>query len=71
MGVLRVISAHLTLIAVSVLESLHLRHFFDKISLSYNVGCEKPDINIFKHALHSNIRPEEVLFVGDEYKACV
>ncbi|EOR04134.1 Haloacid dehalogenase-like hydrolase domain-containing protein 3 [Wallemia ichthyophaga EXF-994] len=54
---------------VSVLESLHLRHFFDKISLSYNVGCEKPDINIFKHALHSNIRPEEVLFVGDEYKA--
>ena len=54
-----------------MLESLNLRQFLSRISLSYNVGHEKPEMEIFKdaHKVDSSIQPSEVLFVGDEYKA--
>lgn len=60
---------------VSVLESLNLKQFFSSISLSYDVGFEKPDYRIFDHALQQSnledIKPKHVLFLGDEYKRFV
>ncbi|TIB75118.1 hypothetical protein E3Q24_00086 [Wallemia mellicola] len=58
---------------LSVLESLNLKQFFSSISLSYDVGFEKPDYRIFDHALQQSnledIKPKHVLFLGDEYKS--
>ena len=50
----------------SVLDSLHIRHFFDAIVISSEAGCFKPDRCIFKAALEAlNVPGSSVLMVGD------
>ncbi|MDR4886034.1 HAD family hydrolase [Fredinandcohnia sp. QZ13] len=44
----------------------HLNRCFDTIIISEEVGFSKPNEQIYELALHKlNVRPEEVLFVGD------
>lgn len=53
----------------TTLDNTKLRHFFDFILTSYEVGTEKPDKEIFQEAMRrSNIpdlKPEECLHIGD------
>ena len=51
-----------------VLTRAGLAEFFDQITDSRLVGCEKPHPRIFQSALQGmNARPEEALYVGDIY----
>ena len=48
--------------------SLHkpLTRYFDKLYLSYQIGCTKPERAIFDHLIaDARIKPEETLFVDD------
>ena len=48
--------------------SLHkpLTHYFDKLYLSYEIGCTKPEKAIFKYVLSDScMHPAETLFVDD------
>ena len=50
----------------SVMESLHIRHFFDAVVLSSETGFSKPDIEIFEAAIDAiGLPPSRILFVGD------
>lgn len=50
----------------TVMESLHIRHFFDAIILSSETGYAKPDPEIFDAAIEAIGSPaSEILFVGD------
>ncbi|MFX0082050.1 MAG: HAD family hydrolase [Candidatus Hodarchaeota archaeon] len=50
----------------SILSSLKLKHFFDSIIISSEVGIKKPDPLIFSFALEqTNLKPYEVCYVGD------
>ena len=50
----------------STLSTLKLRHFFDAITISSEVGVKKPDPLIFSFALkQTNLKPNEVCYVGD------
>lgn len=43
-----------------------LADYFDRLYLSYQIGCVKPDIRIFEHLIQdSGINPAEALFVDD------
>ena len=54
------------------LEALRIRHLFDCIVLSEEVGVEKPDPRIFHHAASLlEVAPERSLHVGDSYDADV
>jgi putative hydrolase of the HAD superfamily len=50
----------------SILSSLKLKHFFDSIIISSEVGVKKPDPLIFSFALReTNLKSNEVCYVGD------
>jgi HAD superfamily hydrolase (TIGR01509 family) len=51
-----------------IMSDLGVRDYFDKIVDSHNIGFEKPDYRLFKHALEiSNAVPEHTLHIGDLY----
>ena len=53
----------------TVLESLHIRSFFDAVVLSSETGYSKPDRKIFEAAIQAiGLPPSEILFVGDSPK---
>jgi len=50
----------------SILSTFKLKHFFDSIIISSEVGVKKPDPSIFSFALEqTNLNPNEVCYVGD------
>ncbi|MFW9939746.1 MAG: HAD family hydrolase [Candidatus Thorarchaeota archaeon] len=50
----------------SLLSNLKLKHFFDIIIISSEVGIKKPNPLIFSFALkQTNLKPSEVCYVGD------
>ncbi|RLE51766.1 MAG: hypothetical protein DRJ20_01500 [Candidatus Methanomethylicota archaeon] len=52
------------------LENLGLKHYFDLIIVSGTIGYEKPDPKIFHAAAEMlDVKPEEMLHVGDDYEA--
>lgn len=51
-----------------LLEGAGLRSHFEFVIDSHAVGVEKPDPEIFRHALrHLQVEPDECLYVGDLY----
>jgi len=53
-----------------ILKRTGLSSFFDVIIVSEEVGCEKPDVRIFKKALNFlKIKPYEAVFIGDNFIA--
>ena len=53
----------------SVLENTGINEFFDSVTISSEVGCDKPDPKIFRIALESlNVDAAEALHVGDDPK---
>ncbi|NJL82219.1 MAG: HAD-IA family hydrolase [Chloroflexaceae bacterium] len=54
----------------AVLERLHLREFFQSITLSFEVGAAKPDSHIFRAALQKHdCLPSQAWHIGDSLKA--
>ena len=52
-----------------VLEHTGLREMFDSVTISSEVGCDKPDPGIFEHALESlGVEAAAALHVGDDPK---
>jgi putative hydrolase of the HAD superfamily len=50
----------------TVMESLHIRHFFDAVVLSSETGFSKPDREIFEAAKNAiGLPASDILFVGD------
>ncbi|MFX1374525.1 MAG: HAD family hydrolase [Promethearchaeota archaeon] len=50
----------------SLLDELKLKHFFNSIIISSEVGVKKPDPLIFSFALkQANLKPNEVCYIGD------
>jgi HAD superfamily hydrolase (TIGR01549 family) len=50
-----------------VLEDLGLSERFEKIFISSEVGCEKPDPEIFRRAVEvMDVAPRRCLHVGDD-----
>ena len=55
-----------------VLKRFDLEKYFDTIILSPEVGLSKPDKRIYEIAINNlNLKPQELLFIGDEYQADV
>jgi REG-2-like HAD superfamily hydrolase len=56
----------------NLLNNMKLANYFDFVITSYEVGIEKPNAEIFYHALeeakkiNANIKPNEVLHIGNE-----
>jgi HAD superfamily hydrolase (TIGR01549 family) len=51
------------------LQEAHILAYFDTITISSDVGFIKPHPEIFRRALReSQLRPDEVVFVGDTYQ---
>lgn len=51
------------------LQSGGIIEFFDSIITSDRVGVSKPNAGIFQYAIEkSGCRPEEIVYVGDDYK---
>jgi HAD superfamily hydrolase (TIGR01509 family) len=51
-----------------IMSDLGIRGFFDEVVDSHNVGFEKPDQRLFRHALDiSGAEPEYTLHIGDLY----
>lgn len=58
----------------SLAEQLGVKHYFDVVVASEEVGVEKPDPGIFRIALERlslSHSPERALYVGNEYRADV
>ncbi|MBN2049670.1 MAG: HAD-IA family hydrolase [Spirochaetales bacterium] len=54
--------------ARDIIQRLGLTAFMDTIIISSERGCEKPDKRIFEIALsQARVRPEESLYIGDNY----
>ena len=50
----------------SILSKHKIKHFFDSIIISSEVGVKKPDPAIFSYALkQTNLKPNEVCYIGD------
>ena len=50
----------------SLLSTFKIKHFFDSIIISSEVGVKKPDPTIFSFALEqTNLKPNEVCYIGD------
>ena len=50
----------------SVLEDLHIRSFFDTVTICSETGSAKPQPEIFQAAIHSlGVEPGRILFTGD------
>jgi len=46
-----------------------IHHYFDRLYLSYEIGCVKPDRRIYEHLIaDSGINPQETLFLDDGEK---
>lgn len=51
----------------TILRDLGVRHFFQYLFLSSEIGYAKPDLRIFEHALKiAQVKPEKFLHVGDD-----
>lgn len=54
----------------TTLVNTKIRHYFQFVLTSYEVGVEKPDPQIFQEAMKSsklkNLKPEECLHIGDK-----
>ncbi|XP_018578279.1 rhythmically expressed gene 2 protein [Anoplophora glabripennis] len=54
----------------TTLVNTRLRHYFQFVLTSYEVGVEKPDTKIFEEAMKAsklkNLKPEECLHIGDK-----
>lgn len=58
--------------AYALIDRFGIRHFFEKIIISEEVGWRKPSPLIFMRAFELlGIKPEEALMVGDNFKADV
>jgi len=54
--------------AMQRLEGMNIAHFFDLIITSDDTREKKPSVKPFKLAMEKlNLRPEEILFVGDSF----
>ncbi len=52
-----------------IIGKLKIRNYFDAIVLSFEAGVTKPDEKIYRIALRNlKVKPEEVLFVGDDFE---
>jgi putative hydrolase of the HAD superfamily len=52
-----------------ILQQQRLAPFFNFVITSIQVGWRKPHKAIYKAALiASNVRPDEILFIGDDYE---
>ncbi|MFF2480840.1 HAD family hydrolase [Paenibacillus sp. NPDC058071] len=52
----------------TLLRNIGLETYFDEIVVSSEVELEKPDTRIFEHGLRAaDVRPEECVYVGDNY----
>ena len=50
----------------SILSKFNLKHFFDSIIISSEVGVKKPNPSIFNFAFEqTNLKPNEVCYIGD------
>ncbi|KAJ8975745.1 hypothetical protein NQ317_015367 [Molorchus minor] len=53
----------------TTLVNTKLRHYFQFVLTSYEIGIEKPDPKIFEEAMHmsklKNLKPNECLHIGD------
>jgi putative hydrolase of the HAD superfamily len=52
--------------ALKLLENAGLREYVDYLASSADIGCEKPNPEIFLHALRAiRVKPEETVHIGD------
>ncbi len=64
LGIISNVSSHE--VAKGILDYVKLTKYFDEVVTSDSVGIRKPDPGIFRYALMQfNVRPEEVVMVGD------
>lgn len=54
---------------IEILQDLQIFDFFDSITLSSDIGVNKPDLEIFRSALDDfpEIRPKETVYIGDDF----
>ncbi|XP_054274624.1 rhythmically expressed gene 2 protein-like [Macrosteles quadrilineatus] len=54
----------------TILQDLNIKHYFDFVTVSFSVNCEKPDSAIFKAVEDMNvgIKKCEILHIGDNPK---
>jgi HAD superfamily hydrolase (TIGR01549 family) len=65
---LGIVSNGLPDVQYAKLETLSIRHLFDCIVLSEELGIRKPDPQIFWHAVELlGVAPEGCLYIGDSY----
>ena len=58
--------------AYKIIDRFGIRNFFEKILISIEVGFRKPKADIFQKAfIHLKIKPNEAIFVGDNFEADV
>ena len=51
------------------MDNTNITHYFTHVVLSEHIGIQKPNIEIFEHALKlNNCTPEEVIMIGDNYE---
>ncbi len=54
------------------IDNTGLRKYFEHIVLSEDIGIQKPNIEIFQHALELNgVMPSEVMMIGDNHESDV
>ncbi len=55
---------------IEILEDFGILDYFDSITLSGEIGINKPDLEIFRSALADfpSIKPKETAYIGDEYQ---
>lgn len=52
-----------------LIDRLGLKNYIDFVVTPYNAGSDKPDPGIFRFALEqANVRADEAIYVGDQYK---
>ncbi len=58
--------------AYAILEKFNIKRFFEKVVISMEVGWRKPKSEIFHKCLNLlGIKPEDAIFVGDNFDADV
>jgi putative hydrolase of the HAD superfamily len=52
---------------IDLLKGHNIRHYFDRVVISSQVGYEKPDLRIYRYALEAlNLEPHCTIHVGDD-----
>jgi len=53
----------------NILQDLGILAYFDSITISWDIGVSKPDIEIFRSALEDfpDVKPKESVYIGDDY----